>query len=149
MLQLNNLSGVMGRRKVVGRGGARGGTSGRGHKGQRARTSGNVRPVFEGGQMPLVRRLPKRGFCNTQFQKAIEVINLGTLELAFAAGETVDRDALLAKGLIRGTRGAHIKLLGNGTFSKALTIVVDAASVSAVAMVERCGGKVQVVTNER
>jgi large subunit ribosomal protein L15 len=149
MLQLNNMPGVVGRRKRIGRGGSRGGTSGRGSKGQNARSGGGVRVLFEGGQMPLFRRLPKRGFSNERFKETCEVVNVGALELAFETGSQVNRQALEEKGLIRGTRGSRIKILGGGELNKQLSVEADFFSASAISAIEQNKGKVQVVTKER
>lgn len=112
MLTLNNIVSISKKRKRVGRGGSRGGTSGRGHKGQKARTSGTVGPMFEGGQMPIHRRLPKRGFSNDRFADVYEVVNLGRLENAFEAGAEVTRAALVEKGIISGKKGLLAKIAG-------------------------------------
>jgi len=145
MLKLNNLSTLVKKKQRVGRGGSRGGTAGRGHKGQRARTSGNVRPGFEGGQMPLFRRLPKRGFTNSPFQVDVEIINLNQLNEKFNDGDIITRQELVEKGLIhlkKGTRGVYslVKVLAKGTLTKKLTITADAFSESAIqAIVDRGG----------
>lgn len=142
MVQLDNLPGLCKKRKRVGRGGARGGSSGRGTKGQRAR-SGGKRGLggFEGGQMPLSRRLPKRGFSNVRFKTPVHVINLETLEQMFNEGDTVSQETLRARGLIKGQGSAQIKILGNGTLTKKLIITADAASGSARAAIEQLGGQ--------
>ena len=105
-------------------------TSGKGHKGQWARSGGGVRPGFEGGQMPLIRRIPKRGF-NNHFRKVYSIVNLSVLE-SFEANSVVDMQVLNEKGLIKVLKGSvGLKVLGNGTLTKALT--VKAASFSASA----------------
>ncbi len=98
MTTLTQLTPAGKKRKRVGRGGARGGTSGKGHKGQKARSGPQIGAGFEGGQMPLTRRLPKRGFNNARFRIDYEVINVGTLNERFEAGSTVDKDAMVTAG---------------------------------------------------
>lgn len=131
-------------RKRLGRGigSGLGKTAGKGHKGQRARKSGNVRPGFEGGQMKLYMRLPKRGFTNV-FRQEYNVVNLDSLEV-FAAGTKVDEKALQEAGLLRYS-GRKTKLLGRGKLTKKLDIVVDRASASAKAAVEKAGGTLKIV----
>lgn len=148
MLKLSNLARTVAPRKRVGRGGARGGTSGRGHKGQRGRTSGNVKPMFEGGQMPLFRRLPKRGFSNERFALEYETVNIGLLDASFEPQAQVTRAALIEKGLIRGTRGALIKVLGGGKLHKQLFVEVHACSASAKAMIEQLKGDIRIINKE-
>ena len=144
MLQLSNLPKLKRKRKRVGRGGDLGGTSGKGHKGQRARSgSGSeLRPFFEGGQMPLPRRLPARGFTNS-FKKEVKVINLKDLQSKFADGDVVNREALIKSGLIKGQGKYRVKILGNGELTKALDIQVDAISKSAAKVIKESGGKFQ------
>ena len=117
-------------------------TSGKGHKGQKARSGGSIRLGFEGGQMPLIRRLPKRGFNNAAFKTVYAIVNLDDLNV-FDDGATVDEAALLAKGLIRGTFDG-LKVLGNGELTKKLTIKADKISASAVAKIEKAGGSAEV-----
>lgn len=119
-------------------------TCGKGHKGQKARSGGTIRPGFEGGQMPLHRRLPKKGFNNTRFQDKIIAINVCQLESCFQAGDTVDENSLRAVGLVQGPCDA-VKLLGTGDLSKKLTIVVDFASASAKDKVTKAGGTLTVL----
>jgi len=135
--------GAVKKKKRVGRGESSGlgKTSGRGSKGQRARSGGGVKAGFEGGQMPLQRRLPKRGFTNI-FKKEYSVLNVGRLEAAFKAGDTVDRDSLLEKGLVRKGRKS-VKVLGQGELSIALTVKAESFSESARAKIEAAGGKVE------
>ena len=140
---LGNLSPAPGShrtRKRLGRGigSGLGKTAGRGHKGQRARKSGNVRPGFEGGQMKLYMRLPKRGFTNL-FRKDFNVVNLDQLESAFSNGAKVDSKALNEAGLLRWA-GLPVKLLGRGQLTKKLDLHLDQASASAQAAVEKVGG---------
>ncbi|HQJ29896.1 MAG TPA: 50S ribosomal protein L15, partial [Syntrophales bacterium] len=126
-------------RKRIGRGGARGGTAGKGHKGQNARSGGGSKPGFEGGQMPMARRLPKRGFRNP-FRREIITINLEQLR-GFAENSVVDVEALLARGLIK-KRGDGVKLLGKGEIQYALAVKLDALSRGAKAKIEAAGGSV-------
>ncbi len=116
-------------------------TSGRGHKGQKSRSGGGVRPGFEGGQMPLHRRLPKRGFNNTRFQDKIAVVNVASLSERFEDGDTVNMETLKAARLVKGTYDG-VKVLGNGDLAKKLT--VDGCKVSATAKekIEKAGGSV-------
>lgn len=116
-------------------------TAGKGHKGQKAR-SGAPRPGFEGGQMPLYRRLPKRGFTNRN-TKEIVSINISVLEV-FEQNEVVDIAALQAKGIIKNPRDG-VKILGNGELTKALTVKANAFSASAKEKIEALGGKAEVI----
>ncbi len=132
-------------RKRVGRGdgSGHGTTSGRGTKGQLARSGGKTRPGFEGGQMPLQRRLPHlRGFKNNR-KIIFNVINLGMLE-GFKEGSTVDYDVLLKKGLIM-KKGNPLKVLGSGEFNKKLTIKANGFSKTAREKIEKAGGKAEVI----
>lgn len=139
---LDNLPGLCKKRKRVGRGGSRGGSSGRGTKGQRARSGGKRGLIgFEGGQMPLVRRLPKRGFSNTRFAAQVQIVNLATLERAFEEGDVVSHETLRAKGLLKGQGRVQVKILGTGQVTKKLIINADAVSVSARAAIEQSGGQ--------
>lgn len=117
-------------------------TSGKGHKGQKARSGGSIRLGFEGGQMPLIRRMPKRGFNNANFKTRFAIVNLDNLN-AFDNGATVDEQALLAAGVIRRPYDA-VKILGTGELKKKLTIVADKASESAKAAIEKAGGSLTV-----
>jgi len=126
-----------------GRGTGRGRQAGKGHKGQKARAGGGVRPGFEGGQTPLYRRLPMRGFSNEPHRLRYEVINLKDLEERFEAGATVNRYSLAESGLVRLGTQTPIKLLGSGELTKKLNIEVDAASQSAIKAVEKLGGTVK------
>lgn len=145
MLKLNDIGvpkGANREKKRRGRGPAsgQGKTGGRGHKGQKARSGGGVPPWFEGGQMPLNRRLPKRGFTNI-FKKHFQLVNLDQLEGRFQAGETVNAESLAERGLVRSAR-QPVKLLGRGEVTKSLTVSVDKASESAVKAIEGAGGSV-------
>jgi large subunit ribosomal protein L15 len=115
-------------------------TSGKGHKGQKARSGGSLRLGFEGGQMPLIRRLPKRGFNNAAFHKTFSVVNLDELN-SFKAGSSVGEEQLRAANLVRG-HGAGIKILGGGELKHALTIEVDRISASAREKIEKAGGTI-------
>jgi large subunit ribosomal protein L15 len=117
-------------------------TSGRGHKGQKSRSGGGVRPGFEGGQMPLHRRLPKKGFSNVAFRPTVAVVNVSQLNERFEDGETVSEETLRAKGLVSG-RCDLVKVLGNGEIERKLTVTVDAASATAKAKIEKAGGSVE------
>lgn len=129
-------------RKGRGAGSGNGKTAGRGHKGQWARSGGGVRPGFEGGQMPLARRLPKRGF-NNIFATEYATIKVSDLE-KFEAGSTVDANALIEKGIIKKTLDG-VKVLGNGTLTKALNVKLTAYSASAKEKIEKAGGKAEVI----
>jgi len=135
------------KKRIVGRGtgSGRGTTAGRGNKGQQSRSGGKTYPGFEGGQMPLYRRLPHRGFSNYPFRKEWQIVNIEDLVLKFKAGETVDAVSLLLKGLIRKPEQL-IKVLGNGSISIALNVSVDAISAGAKAKIEAAGGKVETPT---
>lgn len=143
MLQLSNLVKLSKKRKRVGRGGSRGGTSGKGHKGQKARTSGNVPARFEGGQMPMSRRIPKRGFTNYLFKKEYELVSLEQLESLFQDGQTVTKTMLVETGCVK--KGILVKILADGSLNKKLTIEVDACSKTAQEAIERVGGAVKLV----
>jgi large subunit ribosomal protein L15 len=132
------------RRKVVGRGrgSGLGTTAGRGGKGQTARTGSSIPAWFEGGQMPLIRRLPKRGFTNI-FKKEYTIINVKTLE-RFEAGREITPELLISSGLIR-SRNNGLKVLGTGSLTKALIVHAHKFSQSATAKIEAAGGKVQVI----
>jgi len=145
MLKLNNLSPAKGarrNRKRVGRGpgSGLGKTAGRGHKGARSRSGYSAKPGFEGGQMPLHRRLPKRGFTNI-FKKTYTIVSLGDLD-RFEAGATVDGKALAEAGLIK-SADVPVKVLANGEISKAITLDVDKVSRSAAEKIAAAGGSVK------
>lgn len=130
------------KRKGRGVGSGLGKTAGRGSKGQNARAGGGVRPGFEGGQTPLHRRLPKRGFTNI-FKKEMAVINVGQLE-RFPAGTVVDPATLAGKGLLKGRRDG-VKLLGQGDIGIPLTVKINAISRVAREKIEAAGGSVEVI----
>ena len=117
-------------------------TCGRGRKGQYARQGERFRAYFEGGQMPIIRRLPKFGFNNYEFKTDFEVVNLSQLEKLFAAGETVDEAALRARGLVRRVCDG-IKVLGAGALTKKLSVKVDAVTASAEQKILKAGGAVE------
>ncbi|HLN86694.1 MAG TPA: 50S ribosomal protein L15 [Candidatus Limnocylindrales bacterium] len=132
------------KRKRVGRGdgSGHGKTSGRGHKGQGARSGGNVQPGFEGGQMPLQRRLPKRGFHNP-FRVEMAVVNVAQLD-ALPAGSEATPETLALQGLINGKK-RQVKILGEGLLSKALTVRAHGFSATAKQKIEAAGGKAELI----
>lgn len=145
-MKIHELSPVPGSVKDVkrigrGHGSGNGKTAGKGHKGQKARAGHGMRPGFEGGQMPLQRRLPKRGF-NNIFAKELAVVNIASLN-AFENGDVVDAAALKAKGIVKKELDG-IKILGNGKLDKKLTVKVAAVSASAKEKIEAAGGAVEV-----
>lgn len=145
-MNLQNLKprpGAKHRVKRLGRGESSGlgKTSGRGHKGQKSRSGGGVRPGFEGGQMPLHRRLPKRGFNNTRFQDKTAVVNVASLNERFEDGATVNLESLKAARLVKGTYDV-IKILGNGNLEKKLTVEGCKVSATAKEKIEQAGGSV-------
>jgi large subunit ribosomal protein L15 len=135
------------RRKVVGRGrgSGHGTTAGRGGKGQTARTGSSIPAWFEGGQMPLIRRLPKRGFTNI-FKKNYAIINIAILD-RFESGQEITPALLVSQGLIR-SRNDGVKVLGTGALTKTLTVHAHKFSQSAAAKIEAAGGKVQVIERD-
>jgi large subunit ribosomal protein L15 len=141
---LSPLEGSKKNRKRVGRGvgSGHGRTSCRGHKGQKARSGGTIVPGFEGGQMPLQRRLPKRGFTNI-FRKEAAVVNLKDLN-RFEASAVVDLEALKSAGLVRKAEGG-VKVLGKGDLAHAITLKVDKISRTAKEKIEAAGGKVELL----
>ena len=146
-MELHELSPVLGstqvgKRKGRGTGTGNGKTAGRGHKGQKARSGGKVRVGFEGGQMPLARRVPKRGF-NNIFAKPMTAVNVGALNV-FEDGAVVDAAALIEKGVI-GSCKYGVKVIANGKLTKNLTVKAAAFSESAKAKIEEAGGKAEVV----
>ena len=133
------------RRKRVGRGDSSGlgKTAGRGEKGQKSRTGSVIRPFFEGGQIPLFRRLPKRGFKNAD-RIIYALINLDVLDANFEAGDVVDCDALRAKKLLAKS-DTIVKILANGEITKALTVKAAKFSAAAAAKIQAVGGKIEIV----
>ncbi|NLA72891.1 MAG: 50S ribosomal protein L15 [Clostridiales bacterium] len=147
-MKLHELSPTQGSKKSVkrigrGPGSGWGKTSGKGHKGQKARSGKGMHPGFEGGQMPLQRRLPKRGFVNI-FRKEFAVVNLSELEKNFEDGSVINIDALLGTGLIKKTLDG-VKILANGDLTKKFTVQVNAYSETAKNKIEAAGGKAEVV----
>ena len=146
-MNIHELSPVAGsthvnKRKGRGHGTGNGKTAGRGHKGQNARSGGGVRIGFEGGQMPLARRLPKRGF-NNIFAEPLTAVNVAVLN-KFEDGAVVDAEALLASGILSKVEYG-VKFLGNGTVTKNVTVKASAFSASAKEKIEAAGGKAEVV----
>jgi large subunit ribosomal protein L15 len=148
-MDLSNLSpskGAKRSRKRVGRGpgSGNGKTAGRGHKGKGARAGGNTPPGYEGGQMPLQRRLPKRGFRN-RFRREFSVVNLGQLAGSFEPQSVVDVESLVRKGLVR--RGRLVKVLADGTLDKPFTVKAHAFSDAAKDHITKVGGRAEVITS--
>ena len=143
--ELEKNTGATQRRKIVGRGrgSGLGKTSGKGHKGQNARSGGGVRPVFEGGQTPLFRRLPKKGFKNDRFATVYAVINVSDLN-KFENGTVVSPALLKEVGLVKNQLNG-IKVLGNGNLEKKLTIQAHKFSKTAVEKIEKSGSKIEVM----
>lgn len=146
-MKLNDLTAPVGsthvgKRKGRGPGSGNGKTGGRGHKGQKARSGGGVRVGFEGGQMPLARRVPKRGF-NNIFAKPFEAVNVAALE-RFEDGTEVTAEVLLEAGVLSKCEYG-VKILGNGNLTKKLTVKASAFSESAKAKIEQAGGKAEVI----
>ena len=143
--ELEKNLGATHRKKIVGRGSGSGlgKTSGRGEKGQKARSGGSINPVFEGGQLPLYRRLPKRGFSNHRFRLEYAVINVSDLN-AFEDGAVVTPALLKEKGIVK-KQLAGIKVLGEGTLEKKLTIQAHKFSKSALDKISKSGSKAEVI----
>ena len=146
-MELHELAPVMGsthvgKRKGRGTATGNGKTAGRGHKGQKARSGGKVRIGFEGGQMPLARRVPKRGF-NNIYAKPLTAVNVGSLNV-FEDGAEVDAAALIEKGIIHECKYG-LKVIANGTLTKKLTVKAAGFSASAKEKIEQAGGKAEVV----
>jgi large subunit ribosomal protein L15 len=142
------------KRRILGRGqgSGRGTTAGKGNKGQKSRSGGKTYVGFEGGQMPLFRRLAQRGFSNYPFKKEFQIVNLGEIEKRYEDGETVDTLTLIQKGLVKGTlKGgavkrlpAPVKILGDGDFTRKLSFNVGRLSNSAKEKIEKAGGDIGV-----
>ena len=139
------------RRRIVGRGqsSGRGTTAGKGNKGQKSRSGGKTYVGFEGGQMPLYRRLAHRGFSNYPFKKSFQIVNLSEIEKRYNDGETVDEASLYDKGLVKGkkkggvfTATRPVKILGDGDLTKKLIVKIGAVSVSAREKIQKLGGEV-------
>jgi large subunit ribosomal protein L15 len=144
MILLNNLENSGKKRKRVGRGGSRGGTSGKGGKGQKARSGPTLGIAFEGGQTPLARRLPKRGFSNIRFKKVYEIVNLGILSTIFEDGALITQEVLVEKGMVRG-KNVLLKVLNSGHLDKRFIIHAHAFSDSAEEAIKRHNGEVHIV----
>ena len=147
-MKLNELSPAPGsktegKRKGRGAGTGNGKTAGRGHKGQNARSGGGVRPGFEGGQIPLYRRLPKRGFTNDMFKKEYAIINVEALD-KFNDGETVSIETLVEQGIVK-KELCGLKVLGRGEITKKLTVKAAIFSAGAKEKIEAAGGKAEVI----
>ena len=147
-MNLHDLTATQGATKASkrigrGHGSGQGKTAGKGHKGQKARAGHGMRPGFEGGQMPLQRRVPKRGFVNI-FGKEFSIVNVSALDQSFEDGAVVDIDALIEKGLVKKVLDG-VKILGNGEISKKLTVQVNAYSEAAKQKIEAAGGKAEVI----
>ena len=143
--ELNSALGATHRRKVVGRGpgSGHGKTSGRGEKGQKARSGGKVSPWFEGGQTPLYRRLPRRGFSNKRFETKYAIVNVSDLN-RFKDGDTITPEVLKESGLVKKELNG-IKVLGNGTLEKKLTVKANVFTNSAITKIEEKGGSTEVI----
>ncbi|MDE6727096.1 MAG: 50S ribosomal protein L15 [Oscillospiraceae bacterium] len=126
-----------------GHGSGQGKTAGKGHKGQKARSGGSIRPGFEGGQMPLQRRMPKRGF-NNIFAKEFATVNVSELEKRFESGAVVDADALIESGAIKNAKDG-IKILGNGELSKKIIVKAVKFTAAAKEKIEKAGGTAEVI----
>lgn len=120
-------------------------TSGKGHKGQWARSGGGVRVGFEGGQMPLIRKIPKRGFKNAMFKKVYSIVNVSVLNEVFENGAVVNAEALLNKGVLSKIEEYGLKILGDGEISKSLTVQANKFTESAAKKIEAAGGKAEVL----
>ena len=136
--------------KRVGRGSSSGlgSTAGKGNKGQQSRSGGKTYVGFEGGQMPLYRRIARKGFSNYPFKKEYVCINIVQLEAKFDDGATIDRTSLIEKGFLSSKETTLVKILGNGDVSKKYNVVVDKISESAKSKIEKAGGTVKVTTEK-
>jgi large subunit ribosomal protein L15 len=145
MITLNELKISGKKKKKIGRGGSRGGTSGKGHKGQKARSGPSIGIAFEGGQMPLTRRLPKRGFSNVRFRQEVEIVNLDRLSNLFEAGTVINRELLVEKKVIKNNKKALLKILGRGPLDKKFIVHADAFSKAAAEAITHKGGEVHII----
>jgi len=148
MIGLNTLApaeGAKHRRKIVGRGesSGHGKTSTRGHKGQKARSGDGKMSWFEGGQMSIVRRTPKRGFSHAMFRKEYEIVNLSTIESKFDAGAEITKEALKKAGIIK--KDGLVKVLAKGDVKKNFVVKADAFSKTAAEKIEKAGGKAEII----
>ncbi len=143
MDELRVPEGATKKKRIKGRGNGsrRGGTSGRGSNGQNARSGGGVRPGFEGGQMPLYRRIARRGFSNYPFKVEYKAVNLREIEVKYSDGDTVNLETLIEKGIVKG-KGVAVKILGDGELTKKLTVDVEKVSAGAQEKIEKAGGNV-------
>ncbi|MDE6551120.1 MAG: 50S ribosomal protein L15 [Clostridia bacterium] len=146
MHELKPAEGAKKEAKRLGRGigSGLGKTSGKGHKGQWARSGGGVRPGFEGGQMPLIRRIPKRGF-NNKFKKVYSIVNICDFEDRFDNGQEITAQLLLESGVLSKVEPYGLKVLGNGELTKSFTVKANKFSKSAVEAIEKAGGKAEVL----
>ena len=143
MPQIVKPLGATKKKTIVGRGASsKGRACGRGHDGQNSRSGGGVRLGFEGGQMPLYRRLARRGFSNSPFKVTYQAVNLSDLEVAFEAGEVVNEESLREKGLLKGHK-AIAKILSNGDLTKALTVEGIKCSATASEKIKAAGGDIK------
>ena len=144
-LVLSAPQGANKKKRIVGRGSSsgRGTTAGRGNKGQQSRSGGKTYVGFEGGQMPLYRRIARRGFSNYLYRKEYAVVNLELIAAKFAEGDTVNRESLIEKGLLKKS-ALLVKILGNGDVDKKLTVCADKVSAGAKEKIEKAGGSVSV-----
>lgn len=148
-MKLKAPAGANKKKKILGRGNGstKGAKCGRGDKGQNSRSGGKVRPGFEGGQMPLYRRIARRGFSNYPFKKEYQIVNLCILNKKFEDGDAVTRESLKEKKIIKSVK-LPVKILGEGTLVKKLNVRVDKVSKSATAKIEEKGGTVTAVCSE-
>ena len=147
-MKLHELSPVPGsnrksKRLGMGIGSGTGKTAGKGHKGQKSRAGRSVSPYFEGGQMPLSRRIPKRGFSNFRFAKNFETVNVKDIEEKFDTGMTITVEDLRDRGLVSGS--SPVKILGDGELTKSFTVIAHAFSASATSKIQAAGGKLEVI----
>lgn len=147
--EVNNGINAAKKKKRIGRGtgSGLGKTSGRGHKGQGSRAGFSMHPLFEGGQMPLARRIPKRGFTN-RFADAVETLNVSDIDAMFGNGDTVDPNVIRERKIIKKTFD-RFKVLGDGELTKSLTVAAHAFSASAVKKIEAAGGKVVILPGKK
>ena len=142
MEQIKAPAGANRKKTIVGRGtGSKGRTSGRGHDGQNSRSGGGTRPGFEGGQMPLYRRIAHRGFSNYPFKKEYTVVNVSKLEGKFKDGDIVSEETLREKGLLKG-KNSLVKILGKGELKVKLDVQIEKVTSGAKEKIEKAGGKV-------
>ncbi|KRT35830.1 LSU ribosomal protein L15P [Acetomicrobium thermoterrenum DSM 13490] len=148
-MRIHDLRAPMGARKKPkrvgrGKGSGHGGTATRGHKGQKARAGGNISPRFEGGQMPLVRRIPKRGFNNARFARKYQYVNIVTLDEKFGENATVTPEQMYEAGIIEDLQ-TPVKILAKGDITKPLTVKAHKFSANAKSKIESAGGKAEVI----